>query len=98
MLARKDQLIFYNSIHSYSQLVLLPWGFTNEAPEDYQQMYDTAMLGSDALTAVHGKEYEVSFTVIVTSKAGLQGQCSDQRLFIKKIFTLRCSTIVLYKT
>jgi len=59
MLAHKDQLIFYNSIHSYSQLILLPWGFTNEAPEDYQQMYDTAMLGSDALTAVHGKEYEV---------------------------------------
>lgn len=58
ILARKEQLVFYNSIHSYSQLILLPWGFQQETPDDYDQMYALAMKGSDALTAVHGMTYE----------------------------------------
>lgn len=35
---RKDKIVFYNSIHSYSQLILLPWGFQNETPDDYDNM------------------------------------------------------------
>jgi len=58
ILARKDQIVFYNSVHSYSQLILLPWGFQTQTPDDYDQMYELAMKGSDALTAVHNKEYE----------------------------------------
>merc|ERR1711887_316220 len=58
LLARKDKIVFYNSIHSYSQLILLPWGFQNETPNDYDNMYALAMKGSAALTAVHGKNYE----------------------------------------
>jgi len=57
--ARKDKLIFFNSIHSYSQLILLPWGYTSSPPDDYDQMYELSMKGSDALTAVHGMYYEV---------------------------------------
>jgi len=38
LLARKDKLVFYNSIHSYSQLILLPWGFQQETPDDYDTM------------------------------------------------------------
>jgi len=56
--ARADNIIFYNNIHSYSQLILLPWGYSSTPPQDYDQMYILAMLGSDALTAVHGKYYE----------------------------------------
>jgi murein tripeptide amidase MpaA len=58
ILARKDQIVFYNSIHSYSQLILLPWGFQQQTPDDYDQMLALAEKGSDALTAVHGKVYE----------------------------------------
>merc|ERR1711971_186713 len=58
LIARKDKLVFYNSIHSYSQLILLPWGFQDETPDDYDNMYALAMKGSAALTAVHGKNYE----------------------------------------
>ena len=28
----------YLSIHSYSQLILLPWGFTETHPEDYDEL------------------------------------------------------------
>jgi len=58
ILARKDKFIFYNSIHSYSQLILLPWGYTRDLPEDYDDMLSVALAGADALTAVHGEIYE----------------------------------------
>merc|ERR1712244_41814 len=51
--------IFYNSIHSYSQLVLLPWGYTNTLPDDYNEMLEIAVRGEAALEAVHGKTYDV---------------------------------------
>jgi hypothetical protein len=57
--ARKEQIVFYNSVHSYSQLILLPWGYTTTQPADYDELYQLAMKGSDALTATHGKVYEV---------------------------------------
>ena len=57
--ARKGSVVLHNSVHSYSQLILLPWGYTSSHPADYQTMYDIAMKGSDALTAVHGKHYDV---------------------------------------
>jgi len=57
--ARKGKVVFFNSVHSYSQLILLPWGYTSSPPADYDTMYDLAMKGSEALTAVHGKNYEV---------------------------------------
>lgn len=56
---RRGDWVFYNSIHSYSQLILLPWGYTDDVPNDYDEMYNLFMKGSDALTAVHGKTYEV---------------------------------------
>merc|ERR1712126_92820 len=56
--SKKDRLIFYNSLHSYSQMILLPWGYTAELYEDYEHMLGLAMVGSEALTAVHGKKYK----------------------------------------
>jgi len=57
--ARNGEVVFFNSVHSYSQLILLPWGYTSTPPNDYDSMYEIAMKGSDALTAVHGKHYDV---------------------------------------
>ena len=59
LLQRKGDWIFYNSIHSYSQLILLPWGWSNTLPDDYQELFTLAQKGGDALQAVHGKVYEV---------------------------------------
>jgi hypothetical protein len=43
-LPRKDKVVFYNSIHSYSQLILLPWGFQQETPADYDEMCGAALV------------------------------------------------------
>jgi len=57
--ANKDNIKFYNNVHSYSQLILLPWGWGYEQPDNYDDLYEIAMLGNDALFAVHGKSFEV---------------------------------------
>ena len=38
ILAHKDQIKFFNTIHSYSQLILLPWGFTYENAPGYDKL------------------------------------------------------------
>lgn len=59
LLANKDMIKFYNNIHSYSQLILLPWGWGYEQPANYADLARVANAGNDALKAVHGKNYEV---------------------------------------
>ncbi|XP_014667238.1 PREDICTED: carboxypeptidase B-like [Priapulus caudatus] len=47
------------TIHSYTQLWLIPWGYTTGLPSDYDDLYDLAMRATSALTAVHGTRYQV---------------------------------------
>ena len=56
---RKDTIKFYQTLHSYSQLVLMPWGYTETPAPGYKAMLDLGMRGNDALYAVHHKSYEV---------------------------------------
>jgi len=57
--ARKDNIKFYQTLHSYSQLILMPWGYTYENAPGYEAMLSLGERGNDALYAVHGKFYEV---------------------------------------
>ena len=57
--AHKDKIKFYQTLHSYSQMILLPWGYTAETAPGYTRMLDLAERGNSALHAVHGKVYEV---------------------------------------
>ena len=58
ILAHKDQIKFFNTIHSYSQLILLPWGFTTENAPGYDKLMNMANKGNEALYAVHQTSYE----------------------------------------
>merc|ERR1711970_1533656 len=57
--ANKDLIKFYNNLHSYSQLVLLPWGWTTEKPDNYDDLYAVAQAGADAMYAAGGQQYDV---------------------------------------
>merc|ERR1719384_318007 len=50
---------YYQTLHSYSQLVLIPWGYTSDLAPGYDAMYDLAVKANDALYETHGKYYEV---------------------------------------
>ena len=51
---RNNSVKFFNSLHSYGQMVLLPWGWTTAKPDNYDDIYSLAMAATEALTAVHG--------------------------------------------
>jgi len=55
----KDTVKFYNNLHSYSQLILLPWGWTYDEPANIDDLYRVAEAGNAALYAVHQKTYDV---------------------------------------
>jgi len=57
--ANKDMIKFYNNVHSYSQLILLPWGFSYDEPDNKDDLYRVANTCNDDLYAVHQKTYEV---------------------------------------
>jgi len=59
ILARNGTVQYYNNMHSYSQLVLLSWGYTTEPPPNYMQFFTVASEGAEALQAVNGTEYTV---------------------------------------
>ncbi|CAG0924175.1 unnamed protein product, partial [Notodromas monacha] len=44
-------------IHSYSQLVLLPWGDSADLPEDYDELYRVGKIFQDHVAILYGTEY-----------------------------------------
>merc|ERR1719158_270023 len=58
VLARKGQIKYYQTLHSYSQLILFPWGYTTQHAPGYQAMPSLANKANTALHAVHRKTYE----------------------------------------
>ncbi|KAL1122369.1 hypothetical protein AAG570_003774 [Ranatra chinensis] len=47
----------YISLHSYSQMWLIPWGYTDEKPKDYYEIYLPAEKAVEAIKKVRGTEY-----------------------------------------
>ena len=42
IMGRNEDFMFFNSLHSYSQFVLIPWGYTLEACPNYDEMFALA--------------------------------------------------------
>jgi len=59
VLKQDGRVQYFNNMHSYSQLVLLSWGYTSEPPANYMDFYPGAEAGASALRAVHGTEFTV---------------------------------------
>jgi len=49
----------YLTLHSYSQLFLTPYGYTEDLPDDYDDLLELGQRAARALEDVHGTEYEV---------------------------------------
>jgi len=59
VLERKENIKFFNNVHSYSQLVLLPWGYKDQEPDNYTAMFELAQMAADKMEAVHQQKYTV---------------------------------------
>lgn len=47
------------TLHSYSQMLLVPWGFTYTRPADFDNLMNVATKVKKAMAKVHGTEYRV---------------------------------------
>lgn len=45
--------------HAYSQMWFVPWGYTGTLPVHHEEQLRVARLGQDALTAVHGTQFDL---------------------------------------
>ena len=59
ILRRKGDWVLYDSIHSFGNMILLPYGYTHSRPADYNDMVTVANVGNAALQSVNGNSYRV---------------------------------------
>lgn len=52
----------YLTLHSYSQMWLLPWSHTRSKPADYSDLMNVAKKAINAITKVHGTHYQIGPT------------------------------------
>ncbi|CAD1480292.1 unnamed protein product [Heterotrigona itama] len=59
ILANKQNIRVYLTLHSYSQMWLVPWGYTYTKPSDYSELANVAKKAIGAVTKIHGTDYQV---------------------------------------
>ncbi|XP_055637864.1 zinc carboxypeptidase-like [Toxorhynchites rutilus septentrionalis] len=63
--AKSSRIKTYFSMHSFSQLIMFPYGYTKDRVPNYEDLKQIGELGSQAIRNTHGKEY-VSGAMIET--------------------------------
>lgn len=59
ILANRNRIKLYLSLHSYSQLFLLPWGYTTEHSNDYEDLKSMSEKAATALKRIHNTNYTI---------------------------------------
>ncbi|KAK0151412.1 Carboxypeptidase O [Merluccius polli] len=56
---RKEDFLCFLTIHSYGQLILVPYGNPNLTAPNYQELMTVGLGAADEMKKVHGKSYKV---------------------------------------
>ncbi|CAI9618922.1 unnamed protein product [Staurois parvus] len=57
------------TIHSYSQMLLFPYGYTNNLAPDHQELNELAKEAAAALSSLHGTQYRYGTTIATIYQA-----------------------------
>ncbi|KAH9529559.1 Sodium-dependent noradrenaline transporter [Dermatophagoides farinae] len=89
VMQNKDKIKLFLSLHSYSQLILTPWGWTKDLPKDHADMMRMAEIASRAFKMRYGTEYRYgSSTSLLYSAAGGSDDWAYGAAGIKYSFTV----------
>lgn len=55
----KDQIFAYIAFHSYSQVILFPYGHTDDRVDNYADLMQIGNVSASALAKRHGTRYKV---------------------------------------
>ncbi|KAJ9586558.1 hypothetical protein L9F63_028399, partial [Diploptera punctata] len=56
---RKDRIKLYLTMHAYSQMWLVPWGYTNKKSRDFEDLLNMGRKAVEALSRVSGTQYKL---------------------------------------
>ncbi|CAB0044859.1 unnamed protein product [Trichogramma brassicae] len=59
LMENRKNIRTYLTLHSYSQMLLVPWGFTRTRPADFNELMNIANKAKQAIHKVHKTEYRV---------------------------------------
>ncbi|XP_027198544.1 carboxypeptidase B-like isoform X2 [Dermatophagoides pteronyssinus] len=89
VMQNKNNIKLFLSLHSYSQLILTPWGWTKDLPKDHSDMMKIAEIASRAFKMRYGTEYRYgSSTALLYSAAGGSDDWAYGAAGIKYSFTV----------
>ncbi|XP_054610944.1 carboxypeptidase O [Dunckerocampus dactyliophorus] len=57
--SRKEDFLCFLTIHSYGQLLLVPFGHPNFTAQNYKELMDVGLGAAEVIKKVHGKTYRV---------------------------------------
>ncbi|XP_070558914.1 carboxypeptidase B-like [Ptychodera flava] len=78
--------------HSYSQMMLSPWGYTDELPSDFAAMDEAMKVSTEAIAAVHNMTYIYGAsgpTLYTTSGTTVDWAYGDQNIVHSYTYELR---------
>lgn len=89
ILANKQNIRVYLTLHSYSQMWLVPWGYTDTKPSDYSELASVAKKAIGAITKIHGTDYQVGPSAdLLYPTSGASDDWAKGKAGIKYAYTL----------
>ncbi|XP_060699096.1 carboxypeptidase A1-like [Hemiscyllium ocellatum] len=78
-------------VHSYSQLLMFPYGYTSTKPKDYAELLDLSKISVTSLASLYGTDYRYGpiFTTIYQSSGSSIDWAYDQGIKYAFCFELR---------
>lgn len=89
ILENRDRIKMYISLHSYSQVILLPYGYDRVLPKNYNDMMRVANAGSRAAYSLRGTQYRTGTSAILLyPAAGASDDFAYEYAGVKHSYTI----------
>ncbi|XP_004458220.1 carboxypeptidase O [Dasypus novemcinctus] len=89
--SKKENILCYLTIHSYGQLILIPYGYTKKKSSNYEKLIQVGQKAANALKAKHGTKYRVgsSADILYASSGSSRDWAQDIGIPFSYTFELR---------
>nr|XP_057908549.1 carboxypeptidase O-like [Doryrhamphus excisus] len=89
--SRKEDFLCFLTIHSYGQLLLVPFGHPNFTAQNYEELMDVGLGAAEAIKKVHGKTYKVGTSpdILYANSGSSRDWARQQEIPLTYTFELR---------
>lgn len=89
--SKKENIVCFLTMHSYGQLILLPYGYTENKPSNHEELIQVGQKAANALKEKHGTNYRVgsSADILYASSGSSRDWAQDIGIPFSYTFELR---------